>query len=46
MIMRFLFAAYAVIWFITFLLILSIELRQAEAEKELEALKKTIGKKE
>ncbi len=44
--MRFLFAAYAVIWFITFLLILSIELRQAEAERKLEALKKAAWKKE
>ncbi len=44
--MRFLFAAYAVVWFITFLLILSIELRQAQAEKELEALKKAAEKKE
>jgi len=44
--MPYLFAAYAVVWFITFLLILSIELRQAQAEKELEALKKATGKKE
>ncbi len=38
--MIYLFAAYAVLWLITFLLVLSIELRQAQLEEELKAIRK------
>ncbi len=44
--MAYLFAAYAVVWLITFLLVLSIELRQSQAERELRTLKETRKKKE
>lgn len=42
--MAYLFAAYAVLWLITFLLVLSIERRQAQVEKELKALREGKGK--
>lgn len=42
--MAYLFAAYAALWLITFLLVLSIERRQAQAEKELKAIKEGKGK--
>ncbi len=37
--MIYLFAAYAVVWLITFVLVLSIELRGRRLEEELRALK-------
>lgn len=44
--MGYLFAAYAVVWLIIFILVLSIERRQAQLEKELKALKETRRKEE
>ncbi|HDN80592.1 MAG TPA: CcmD family protein [Chloroflexi bacterium] len=38
--MGYLFGAYAVFWLVTFLLVFSIERRQRELEKEVEALRK------
>ncbi len=44
--MAYLFAAYAVVWLVSFILILSIELRQSWVEKELKALKEARRKEE
>ncbi|MCS7287025.1 MAG: CcmD family protein [Anaerolineae bacterium] len=44
--MGYLFAAYAVVWLILFILVLSIERRQAQLEKELKAFKETRRKEE
>ncbi len=42
--MGYLFGAYAVFWLGTFLLVLSIEIRQKSLERELQALKKRLEK--
>jgi len=39
----YLFAAYTIVWIVIFLYVLSIDRRARKAEKELEALKRSLS---
>ncbi len=44
--MSYLFAAYAVFWALTFILVFIIASRQKRLQKEIEALKKALDREE
>jgi len=44
--MGYLFAAYAVFWALTFILVFTIASRQKRLQKEMEALKKALDREE